>query len=123
MVEGGNTFYLLQQIQQSDSADVIHNYVKEGKVYIGSSAGSVIAGPDIYPLRFLDEPKEAPDLKGYTGLKLVDFVVVPHWGSEHFREKYMGEQIKNLYDDKNKIILLNDNQYIEVKDDWYRIVE
>jgi len=51
---GGNTFYLLEKIQQSDCRDVIIDYIKNGKIYIGSSAGSVIAGPNIYPLRDLD---------------------------------------------------------------------
>ncbi|MHB8903587.1 MAG: Type 1 glutamine amidotransferase-like domain-containing protein, partial [Patescibacteria group bacterium] len=67
--------------------------------------------------------KEAPKLKGYRGLGLVDFVVLPHWGSDHFRSRYLNQRLAHNYNLKNKLILLNDYQYIEVKDDWYKIVE
>jgi len=120
---GGNTFYLLQQIQLSGSAEVFKKAVTSGKVYISTSAGSIVAGPDIYPSYKLDNVKQAPKLKGYKGLGLVDFVVLPHWGSKHFKERYLNQRLAHTYNTKNKIILLNDYQYIEVKDDWYRIVE
>jgi dipeptidase E len=120
---GGNTFYLLQQIQLSRSIGIFRNAVKAGKIYIGTSAGSIVAGPDIYPTYRLDNAKQAPKLKGYKGLGLVDFVVLPHWGSRHFKERYLNQRLAHNYNTKNKLILLNDYQYIEIKDDWYRIVE
>jgi dipeptidase E len=90
---GGNTFYLLQQLQQTGGFAVVRRLVQEeGKIYIGTSAGSIVAGPDIAPARNLDAMAQAPDLKGTRGLELVDFVVFPHWGSEHFRELYLGDE-------------------------------
>ena len=120
---GGNTFYLLEKIQQSECRDVIIDYIKNGKIYIGSSAGSVVAGPNIYPLRDLDNYLKAPNLKGHEGFGLVDFVVFPHWGHEFFKEKYLKHRVIHTYNEENKIILLTNHQYIEVKDEWYRIVE
>ncbi|MFA5163729.1 MAG: Type 1 glutamine amidotransferase-like domain-containing protein [Patescibacteria group bacterium] len=120
---GGNTFYLLQQIQLSQSADLFRKAVKSGKIYISTSAGSIVAGPDIYPTYKLDNLKQAPKLKGYKGLGLVDFVVFPHWGSKHFKERYLNHRLAHNYNTKNKLILLNDYQYIQVESDWYRIVE
>lgn len=120
---GGNTFYLLEKIQQSDIHDLIVNFIKNGKIYIGSSAGSVIAGPNIAPLRDLDNYLKAPNLKGHKGFGLVDFIVFPHWGHEQFRDKYLKHRIHHTYNEDNKIILLTNNQFIEVKDDWFRIVE
>lgn len=120
---GGNTFYLLEKIQQSNCRDVIIDFIKSGKIYIGSSAGSVIAGPNIEPIRDLDNYKKAPNLVDFTGLGLVDFVVFPHWGHELFKEKYLEHRIHHTYNEENKIILLTNNQFIEVKDGWYRIVE
>ncbi len=120
---GGNTFYLLEKIQQSDCRDVIIDYVKNGKIYIGSSAGSVIAGPNIEPVRDLDNISKAPNVIDYAGLGLVDFVVFPHWGHELFKEKYLKHRVIHTYNEDNKIILLTNNQYIEVKDDWYKIFE
>ena len=120
---GGNTFYLLEQIQLTGSADVFRKAVINGKIYIGTSAGSIIAGPDIFPVYRLDKVKEAKKLRGYKGLNLVDFVVLPHWGSKHFKNLYLNQRLAHTYNTKNKLIILNDYQYIEVELDWYRFVE
>lgn len=121
---GGNTFYLLEKIQQANCAGVLRDFVNSGKIYIGTSAGSIIAGPDIYPTYRLDKVSEAKDLKGYKGLGLVDFVILPHWGSEHFKKRYLGlKRLAHNYNTDNKLILLNDYQYIQVEDDWFKIVE
>ena len=120
---GGNTFYLLQQLQLTQSAGIFRNAIKAGKIYIGTSAGSIVAGPDIYPTYNLDKVKEAPRLKGYKCLGLVDFVVLPHWGSQHFKERYLKQRLTHNYNIKNKLILLNNYQYVQIESDWYRIVE
>ncbi len=122
-VSGGNVFYLLQQIQQTGCADVIRNFVNKGKIYIGTSAGSIVAGPDIYPTYNLDRVEKAPKLKGYVGLGLVDVVVLPHWGSEHFKDRYLNQRLEHTYNMDNKIILLTDKQYLLVENDFYKIVE
>lgn len=120
---GGNTFYLLQQLQLTKSINIFRDAVKAGKIYIGTSAGSIVAGPDIYPSYRLDNVKQAPRIKGYKGLSIVDFVVFPHWGSEHFRSRYLNQRLAFNYHTKNKFILLNDYQYMQVEGDWYRMVE
>lgn len=122
-MSGGNTFYLLEQMQKSNSKKVFVDLVEKGKIYIGSSAGSIIAGPDISPIYAIDRIENAPNLKGFDGLGLVDFVVFPHWGSKHFKEVYLNHRLENAYNTKNRMIVLTDNSYIEVRDDWYRIIE
>ena len=123
-VAGGNTFYLLEKSQQCGFIDVARELVlKDDKIYIGSSAGSVIAGPDIYPVFIADDVSLAPNLKGYKGFGLVDFLVFPHWGNNKFKDNYLNKRLDHSFNDTNQTILLRDNQYIEVKDDWYRIVE
>ena len=57
----------------------------EKELYIGSSAGSVLAGPDIDITRELDDPNEASNLKTTEGLKLVDFIILPHYGKGAYR--------------------------------------
>lgn len=44
-VTGGNTFYLLQSLRYSSADELIAQAVREGKTYIGESAGAVVAGP------------------------------------------------------------------------------
>lgn len=120
-LEGGNQFYLLQQIQRSGFARVIRELVRKGVIYIGSSAGSQVAGPDLYPTYRPDHAKKAPLLKGYEGIGLVDFVIFPHWGSDHFRDLYLNHRLAHAYTTKHKIILLTDSQYVRVEGEMYRI--
>lgn len=123
-ISGGNTFYCLEKAQESGFIKVIRDLVlRENKVYIGSNAGSVIAGPDIYPAYNLDDASRAPNLKGYKGFGLTDVVTLPHWGSDNFKNLYMNKRLEITYNPDNKIILLTDNQYLHVKDDWYKVVE
>lgn len=124
-VSGGNTFWLLEKIQQSNAAQVIRDFINSGKLYISTSAGSIIAGPDIYPTYRIDKAEKAKNLKGYKGLELVDFVVFPHWGNPlpYFKDNYLNHRLEHAYNKDHKIILLTDNQYIIVEDDWYKIVD
>lgn len=122
-VSGGNTFYVLEKIQQSDCAEIIRDYVEQGKIYVGSSAGSILAGPDIYPSYYLDAVKKAPNLKGYGGLNLTDVVVLPHWGSDYFKELYLNKRLEHAYTSKHKIILLTDSQYLKVENNRYEIID
>lgn len=78
-VAGGNVFYLLQEVRKSGFYAVLSKLSPE-TVYVGSSAGSVLVGPDIGLVDTLNNPAEAFDLKDYSGLNLVDFVVLPHYG-------------------------------------------
>lgn len=122
-ISGGNTFYLLEKIQQSGFADVLKNQIKDGKFYIGSSAGSIVVGPDTYPLLRQDRIEKAPNLKGYKGIGLVDFVILPHWGREDHKELYFNERLDLAFNSKNKFIVLRDTQYVEVENDIYKIVD
>lgn len=122
-LSGGNTFYLLEKIQQSGFKQVVHDLVTEGTIYIGTSAGSVVAGPDIYPTYKIDSLEKAPNLQGHTGLELVDFVVLPHWGSSHFKDLYLNHRLEHTYTNDHKLILLTDHQYIHVQGDYYRIID
>ena len=119
-VSGGNTFFLLQEMNRSGFSELIGEYIEKGMIYGGTSAGSIVAGPDIDLVGGLDDPTVAPDLKSYQGLGLTDVVVFPHWGSEQFRERYE-KVMKNGYKKGLRIILLTDDQYLLVEEGKYSI--
>ncbi|MBM2820750.1 MAG: putative peptidase, dipeptidase [Candidatus Berkelbacteria bacterium] len=79
------------------------------KIYIGSSAGSIIVGPNLEPIRDFDDPSKA-DLENYEGFGLVDFVIMPHWG----REKYIIRQEKALkeFGSKYKLKTITDEEMV-----------
>ncbi len=119
-VGGGNTYYLLEKIRQSGFDQLVPQLVKKGLIYIGSSAGSIVAGPSIETS--LDDRKITPNLTDYAGLNLTDISVRPHWGSDHFRKKYLKE-MPRLYSLPYKFVLLNDQQFLSIEDEWSQIIE
>ena len=121
-VAGGNTFYLLEQANKCGFKKVVQELLDKEGVYIGSSAGSLLACPNIEAMRFLDDPSKAPKLKSYDALNLVDFIIFPHWGHERFKERQL-KSVESIYLDDYKVILLRDNQYVLVEDDNYKIME
>ncbi len=122
-IEGGNSYYLLQESQKSGFSEFVKRRVEEGMVYIGTSAGTVIAGPDIEPVRQDSRAVLAPDLKSTKAYGLFDFVIMPHWGQEKRRDLFNSYRIEHIYNETYPYILLTDHQYIEVTDDWYNIID
>lgn len=120
-MSGGDTAYLLEQSQKSGFISLIKELIREkGKIYIGTSAGSIIAGPRL-PDYFSDEDG---DLENRNGYGFVNFTLVPHWGSEHFKERYLGERLKIAYkEDQVPLLILTDNQYVHVQDDQTQIID
>ena len=119
-VSGGNTFYLLDKCIASGFDQLVKDFVSEGIIYIGSSAGSVIAGPDIEPIRFLEDQDYIPDLKFTQGFGLVNFVVLPHYGNPKYEAKY--QDIIEKYKDKYELITVTDYQAVLVEDSNYKII-
>lgn len=112
-VGGGNTFYLLEQAQKSGFLQIAKEMVEEGTIYIGSSAGSILAGPDIAPAEFFDDPSEA-NAQGTVGLGFVDFIIQPHYDPtdpafKRAQEKYKDEKFIPL--DNSKLVFVDENEY------------
>ncbi|OGD57379.1 hypothetical protein A3I57_02080 [Candidatus Beckwithbacteria bacterium RIFCSPLOWO2_02_FULL_47_23] len=122
-VNGGNAFYLLLQAKKSGFDKFIKKHINKGVIYTGSSAGSMIAGPDIAITWRPENQPYAEALPDTRGLNLVDLVIFPHWGSSRFKKIFFSYRLKNAYKKGHKIILLNDDQYVAVTDGNYKIVD
>nr|WP_300307299.1 Type 1 glutamine amidotransferase-like domain-containing protein [uncultured Anaerostipes sp.] len=112
-VGGGNTFFLLQELRRTGADQILTDQVNNGKLYIGESAGAIVACPDIGYSAEIDSVEKAPDLKDYTGLNLVDFYLVPHIDNEG-----MGPGAKRIiekYSDQMKMKVLRDDQAIWIE--------
>ncbi|MES1940821.1 S51 family peptidase [Salinisphaera sp. T5B8] len=94
-VSGGNTFYLLQELRRTGADQALVRQVELGTPYLGESAGAMVIAPHIEYVRFMDDPAAAPDLDALTGLGLIDFFPVPHYGNAPFAEA--AEQIMATY--------------------------
>lgn len=111
-VSGGNTFYLLQELRKSKADKLISEQIESGKIYIGTSAGSVVLSKNIKYLEKVDDKNKAQELKDYSGMACVDFYPLPHYKSEPFTE--IIEEVFNTYKEKIRLIPISNTQVIEV---------
>jgi dipeptidase E len=111
MVEGGNTFYLLKAVRESGFDNVIKEFIDNGVVYVGSSAGSYIACPSIIMATWSTRGFDRCGIIEYSAMNLVPFLIKAHYMPENFetlKEKATGL----LY----PLHVLSDEQAILVKD-------
>ena len=115
-ITGGNTFFLLQELKRKGVDKIISEQVKSGKLYIGESAGAIIASPDTEYMKNVnfDPIEKAPELEDYSSLGLVDFYTIPHYGNFPFKKK--GEKVIQLYNEKLQLIPISNKQAIFIED-------
>lgn len=119
-VEGGSLVHMMNQTRSSGFDIFIRDFVENGGKYIGTSTGSFITAEETAPGLCLETYLE--ENFNTKGIGLVNFLVMPHWGSDEFRESY-----KNMpdraYNMSTPMIVLTNTQYVWVKDDSIQIVD
>ena len=119
-ISGGNTFYLLQELKRNGLLDLIKQKVQDGMLYIGESAGAIIACPDISYNQIMDDKTVATELTNYSGMGLVDYYVLPHNGEFPFVEA-TAQTIK-VYGEKINLVPLNNSQAVIVENEDFSIL-
>jgi dipeptidase E len=119
-VAGGYTYYLLEQMRNTGFDAVLAKFMERGGLYVGASAGALIAGPDIEPCSSLDDPKYGPSLTSTKGLGLIDIVPMPHYDMSERSSAI--EAIIAKYKDAYKVVPITDDEAI-VSDgiDWHKV--
>jgi len=120
-VSGGNTFYLLQELKRTGTDKLIIEHIKKGKIYVSTSAGSIIVSKNIEYVKFMDNPKVAPQLNNdFSSLGIIDFYIVPH--KNHIFLNGMVKKIVKEYTGKIDLYSINDKQAIIVKNNKMEII-
>lgn len=130
-IGGGNTYKLLNEIEQHSNSGNIMEYLKNGGTVFGGSAGAIIFGKDINCC-LLDDGNNLK-LKETTGFNLLnDYSILCHLNKKSFKrnckflEKYSKNQ-KLIYlpeedvvlIDNNKISIIGNKKYVIFKNGKY----
>jgi dipeptidase E len=118
-VTGGNTFFLLQEMIRTGTDQLIKEEVNSGKLYIGESAGAIVASADIEYAKGMDSVDEAPDLESFEALGLVDFYPVPHYNNPPFQEAT--KQIIDTYSSTLKLSPISNQEAILVNHEEVKV--
>ena len=80
---GGSAFFLLQELKRKGVDKLIAQHIEKGKLYMGTSAGSLLAQQDLVA-DGVDDPKFGSDLNGdFSALGFIDFYLYVHYGSHY----------------------------------------
>jgi dipeptidase E len=109
-VEGGNTFYLLKAIRETGFGQILKELIAEGKIYLGTSAGSYIMGVTIDVSDWNDATVDRNGVSDFTALNYVPFLLMAHYKDE--KRDFVKEKMKNL---KYPLRILRDGQGIFCK--------
>jgi len=113
---GGNTFYLLDWVRKSGVDKYLKDLLNQNHYYVGASAGSILAGPDI-AISGWDPSWDSNDvrLNDTTGLAIVPFAISPHFTE---KERPVLENHKTDY----QVIPITDNQAVYWNDGFWQII-
>ena len=116
-IGGGNTFRLLKALQDLDLIEAIRHKVSSGAPYIGSSAGSNVAGPTIKTTK--DMPIVQP--RSFDSLGLVPFQISPHYLDPDPKSTHMGETqeeriLQFLEENETPVVAIREGAWLSCKD-------
>lgn len=122
LVSGGNTFNLLYKLEKNNLVDLIAAKVRSGTPYVGWSAGSNVAAPDIGTTN--DMPVIWPSTD--AALNLVPFNINPHYNNwrppGHAGETRDDRLEEAVIVKKRPIVALSEGTAIHVIDSTFNVL-
>ncbi len=121
-IGGGNTFRLLKALYNFDLIEPIRRRVDIGTPFIGSSAGSIVAGPSLKTTK--DMPIVQPP--SFASLGLVPFQISPHYLDPDPSSTHMGETqeeriLQFLEENDTPVIGLREGSWLVVEDSMVKL--
>ena len=116
---GGNSFFLIDQLRKTGTDKLLKQQLKNGKLFIGESAGAIVCAPDISYIEKMDPIPKDYSQSNNAALNLIDFYVLTHYLTAPFKKAT--EQIVQALPDL-ELCAINNSQAIIVQDDARNIV-
>jgi dipeptidase E len=115
-IGGGNTFRLLKALQDLEWIEPVRRKVRAGAPYLGSSAGSNVAGPTIKTTK--DMPIVQPG--SFDALGLVSFQISPHYLDPEPASTHMGETqeeriLQFLEENETPVVAMREGAWVVVE--------
>lgn len=117
---GGNVDYLAKVFDET-GFDAVLRELLETKVYVGSSAGSMVLGKRIASRAYGEQFRKENTYGVTEYLGVVDLKIVPHIGSLHFPNR-TNEAVRAALNGEENIYLLRDTQAVVVEDDTISVI-
>ena len=113
---GGNTFVLLNALNENDCIPALQKTISNGTPYLGTSAGSNICGLSVKTTN--DMPIVYPP--SFDALQLVNFNINPHYLDPDTNSKHMGEtretRIKEFHTQNTiPVVCLREGSWLSVQ--------
>lgn len=109
-VSGGNVFYLLKVIRETNFSDILTKLFKKGLIYIGCSSGSYIMCPTV-EIGGWKPGRNKFGLTDFSALGYVPFLI-----KCHYKEDKKGEVLEKMKNLKYPLKILKDDQCLLVED-------
>lgn len=120
-VGGGNSYLVLWHARRSGFADVVVPLVESGElIYVGTSAGAILAGPDLDPAASEDNRTVVPELESSRGLGLVGIAVLPH---DDEPDRAAHHEALVAANPERELVRLTDERAVVVRGDEWEVVD
>lgn len=120
-IGGGNTYKLLYDIKRCGMFEKIREYLENGGVAFGGSAGAIIFGEDLESCE-MDDPNEV-DLKDTAGYDVLDGIsVLCHYTNRTVEEDEKNKEFLLSISYKRRILALPEEVTVFVNDDKVEII-
>ncbi len=112
---GGNTYYLSHKLKEIKFDNIIKKAVQSGILYIGVSAGSIFASPDIS----ISRDKNDVGSIDLTGMNLTEIVPIVHYVPNDVERQSSIKKVSKRF----KTITLTDIQALLIIDGKEKLIE
>ena len=121
-IGGGNTYKLLSELKATNAFNKIQEFIKNGGIIYGGSAGSIIMGYSINSCLYMDENEVA--LKEINGFNATNgFSLVAHYTNKTEEKTKIATDYLTEYTKKNEPVLaLPEEDSLYINDDKFKII-